>query len=258
MKQYLSLAKKIALDVGSYQLGELRKKRTIRYKGKFDIVTEVDKECERRIVTAIRQTFPGHDILAEEGSNRETDSDWRWIIDPLDGTVNYSHRYPLFCVSIALQYRGETVVGVVYEPNRGELFTAIRGEGAFLNEEEKLQVSDTPRVYEAMIATGFGYNVAEAERNNIPEFNRFITQCHALRRDGVAAVDLCYIACGRYDGFWELYLHPWDIAAGGLIIEEAGGRVSNFDGSPLDIFGIEIVASNGRIHQEMLKILQDD
>lgn len=255
MKKLLSLTKKMAMDAGNYQVAELHKKRTIEYKSKFNMVTEVDKECERRIVAQIRESFPDHDILAEEGSKKNSNSEWLWVIDPLDGTTNYSHRYPLFCVSIALLHKGEAVMGVVYEPNRRELFTAIKGEGAYLN-EEKIRVSETKEVTSSMIATGFAYNFTEIERNNVAEFNRFIKKCHAIRRDGVAAVDLCYIACGRYDGFWELYLQPWDIAAGALIVKEAGGEVSLFDGRPLDIFDVEIVASNGQVHQEMLEIIR--
>lgn len=256
MRDYTQPAIEIAREAGQLQVEKLAKSRTIEYKGKFNIVTEVDKACEKLIVEFLRDRFPGHDILAEEGTDIDKNSEWLWIIDPLDGTVNYSHRYPLFSVSIALLNKGKPVVGVVYEPNRDELFVAERGGGALLN-EKPIRVSPTKDVYASLIATGFAYNVADVERNNVKHFNHFIKKCHALRRDGVASTDLCYVACGRFDGFWELFLKPWDIAAGGLIVEEAGGRVSSFSGGPLDIFGDEIVASNGIIHQEMLSVLND-
>lgn len=250
------MAIEVAKEAGQFQLERLASKKTIEYKGKFNIVTEVDKACEKLICDAIKKQFPSHDILAEEGIGAVSQkSDWLWIIDPLDGTVNYAHRYPLFSVSIALLHKGKVVVGVVFEPNRGELFVAERGGGVLLN-DKPIRVSETKEVYSSMIATGFAYNVAEVEQNNLICFNRFIKKCHAIRRDGVASVDLCYIACGRYDGFWEFFLKPWDIAAGALIIEEAGGRLSMIDGSPLNIFGDEIVASNGTIHEEVLGILK--
>lgn len=258
MRDYCLAAMEIAREAGELQLEELAKTRTIEYKGKFNIVTEVDKACEKLICDFLKERFPSHDILAEEGTgtkNTKKNSEWLWIIDPLDGTVNYAHGYPLFAVSIALLHKGHAVVGVVFEPNRGELFAAERGGGAVRN-EKPIRVSQVKDVYSSMIATGFAYNVADVERNNLACFEKMIRKCHAIRRDGVASTDMCYAACGRFDGFWELYLKPWDIAAASLIVEEAGGRVSMFDGSPLDIFGDEIVASNGIIHEEMLQILK--
>lgn len=255
MRDYTQAAVEIAREAGVLQIEKLKTARTIEYKGKFNIVTEVDKACEKLIVDFLKEKFPGQDILAEEGSDVKTKSDWLWIIDPLDGTVNYAHTYPLFSVSIALLHKGKPVVGVVYEPNRDELFVAEKGGGALLN-DKPIRVSKTKDVYSSLIATGFAYNVADVDNNNLQHFSRFIRKCHALRRDGVASTDLCYIACGRFDGFWELYLKPWDIAAATLIVKEAGGEVSMFDGRPLDIFGDEIVASNGMIHREMLGILK--
>ncbi len=255
MRDYVKPAMEIAKEAGALQIEKLKTARTIEYKGKFNIVTEVDKACEKLIVDFLKDQFPAHDFLAEEGTNLKTKSDWLWVIDPLDGTVNYAHAYPLFAVSIALLNKGKPVVGVVYEPNRDELFVAERGGGALLN-EKPIRVSKTKEVYSSLIATGFAYNVADTEQNNLQQFSRFIKKCHALRRDGVASTDLCYVACGRFDGFWELYLKPWDIAAACLVVEEAGGEVSMFDGRPLDVFGDEIVASNGIVHGEMLRILQ--
>lgn len=255
MRDYTQPAIEIAREAGQLQVEKLAKGRTIEYKGRFNIVTEVDKACEKLIVDFLRDRFPGHDILAEEGTDIDKNSEWLWIVDPLDGTVNYSHRYPLFSVSIALLNKGKPVVGVVYEPNRDELFVAERGGGALLN-DQPIRVSKTKDVYSSLIATGFAYNVADVDRNNMNHFNHFIKSCHALRRDGVASTDLCYVACGRFDGFWELFLKAWDIAAASLIVQETGGRVSSFSGGPLDIFGDEIVASNGIIHEEMLGILK--
>lgn len=255
MRDYTQAAIEIAREAGELQIERLSQARTIEYKGKFNIVTEVDRTCEKLICDFLKEKFPTHDFLAEEGTDTKTDSEWLWIIDPLDGTVNYAHAYPLFAVSIALLHKGQVVVGVVYEPNRDELFVAERGGGAVMN-DRPIRVSKIKDIYSSMIATGFAYNVSEVDRNNVSHFHRFIRECHAIRRDGVASVDMCYVACGRYDGFWELYLKPWDIAAASLVIEEAGGKLSAFNGKPLDIFGDEIMASNGIIHEEMLGILK--
>lgn len=255
MRDYTQPAIEIAKEAGWLQVEKLQTPRTIEYKGKFNIVTEVDKTCEKLITEYLKDKFPTHDILSEEGTDLKKNSDWLWIIDPLDGTVNYAHGYPLFAVSIALLNKGEPVVGVVYEPNREELFVAEKGGGSLLN-EKPIRVSKTKDVYSSLIATGFAYNVADCDQNNLEQFSRFIKKCHALRRDGVASTDLCYVACGRFDGFWELYLKPWDIAAAALIVQEAGGCVSMLNGKALDIFGDEIVASNGIIHEEMLGILK--
>lgn len=253
--KYMETAIEAAKEAGRLQLQALGKAHHIEYKGAANIVTEVDKQSEAVIINRIRKEFPCHDTLAEEGSDKKTNSEWLWIIDPLDGTVNYSHGYPLFAVSIALQYKGEVIAGVVFEPNRNELFTAEKGGGAFLN-GRRISVSKTAELQNSLLDTGFAYNVHLGEKNNnLNHFSDFLLKAQAVRRDGAAASDLCYVAAGRFDGFWELYLQPWDIAAGQLIITEAGGRVSAFDGSPLDIYGKEIVASNGLVHEQMLKVL---
>jgi myo-inositol-1(or 4)-monophosphatase len=231
----------------------LGKAHEINHKGVANIVTEIDKKCEEAIISRIRKEFPTHAILAEESGRKDSSSEYRWIIDPLDGTVNYAHGYPLFCVSIALEKNGEVVLGVIYEPNRDELFVAEKGGGATCN-GKKISVSRTAELKNALLDTGFAYNIHEGEReDNLDNFARFIRKTRAIRRDGAAGADLCYVACGRFDGFWELYLAPWDIAAGQLIVTEAGGRVSKFDGSALDIYGPEILATNGRIHEEMVR-----
>ena len=256
MRDYLNAAIEIAKEAGEIQLEGLNKAKKIEYKGnRFNIVTQIDKACEKLIVDYLKDKFPSHDILAEEGTDVKQDSEWLWIVDPLDGTVNYAHGYPLFAVSIALLRKGKPVVGVVLEPNRNELFVGEHGGGAMLN-DKPIRVSSSKTIEGSMISTGFAYNVNETRLNNIDHFNHFIQKCHAVRRDGVASVDMCYTACGRYDGFWELFLKPWDIAGAAVIVAEAGGKLSMFDGSPLDIFGDEIVASNSLIHQEMLDILK--
>jgi len=230
----------------------------VEHKGVINLVTEVDKYCEEMIVTYLRQQFPEYAVLAEEGNSVETKSDYKWIIDPLDGTTNFAHSYPLFCVCIALEYRGEIIMGVIYEPNRGEMFTAEKGKGAFCN-GKPIHVSPCKSLQNALLVTGFAYNIQEGERmNNLNHFCNFMLKSHAVRRDGVAGVDLCYVACGRYDGFWELYLKPWDIAAGSLILTEAGGTVTSFDGSKFDVYGTEILATNTTIHNEMKQVLTND
>lgn len=252
---FLELATTIAKKAGQYQLAQLHAPHHVEYKGDINLVTEVDKACEKMIVQAINQQYPDHDILGEEGMALRKQSDYRWIVDPLDGTTNYAHGYPLFCVSIALEHKGEIILGVVYEPNLDELFTAEKGQGSFLN-GTRLVASKTSTVAKSLLSTGFAYNVREVPDNNFKNFEKFIFNAQAVRRDGVAAVDLCYVAAGRYDGFWELYLWPWDMAAGKLILEEAGGRVTRFDGSRFFVEDKEILATNGLIHDEMVRLLK--
>ncbi len=256
---FLKVATSIALESGRIQLASLGRVREVRFKSDINLVTEVDGRCEGMIPRRLRKAFPGHDILTEEagilqkGKDR---SEFRWIVDPLDGTTNYAHGYPLFCTSIALEYRGEVILGVVYDPNHRELFCAIRGEGAFRN-RRRIHVSKTRRLRRSLLSTGFAYNVREADDNNFSHFWNFIMLSQAVRRDGVAAVDLCYVACGRYDGFWELGLWPWDVAAGALIVLEAGGRVSGFGKGRFSIYEKQIAASNGKVHREMLRVIRN-
>lgn len=252
---HLNVAIELAREAGRIQMEGLGKVHNVEYKGITDIVTEVDKKCEKLIVSRLKKEFPTHDILAEEGSGHDTKAEYRWIIDPLDGTINYAHTYPMFATSIALERKGEVVMGVVFEPNKNELFVAEKGSGATCN-GNKIKVSATTDLQKSLLDTGFAYNVHEGEKmNNLDHFAAFILKARAIRRDGAAAVDLCYVACGRFDGFWELFLRPWDIAAGQLIITEAGGTVSKFDGSKLDIYDKEILVSNGHIHKDMIEVL---
>lgn len=245
----------VTRDVGQLQKSYLTRELNIEFKGDINLVTQVDKESERMIVERIRSVFPEHDILAEEGSGGgRKDSPYKWIIDPLDGTTNFAHRYPLFAVSIALEFKGEIVGAVVYDPNRDEMFRSFKNEKAHLNDTE-IHVSQFAPLSRAMVSTGFAYNLRETDNNNLNHFSNMLMEAQAVRRDGVAAIDLCYVACGRYDAFWELYLYPWDTAAGMLILTEAGGRVTRFDGQPYTPYDKDILATNSLIHDDMMAVL---
>lgn len=228
--------------------------KIIDYKGAIDLVTATDREAEHKIVEVIERHFADHAILAEEETNlRGTDGNYRWLIDPLDGTTNFAHSYPHFCVSIALEYVGEVILGLVYDPLRGECFKAVKGEGAMLN-GSPIQVSSVQELDKALLATGFPYDRREKADFYLSFFKAFMTRCQGIRRNGSAALDLCYVACGRLDGFWELKLKPWDVAAGCLIVVEAAGRLSDFSGDKFSISSNETLASNGFIHDEMAQI----
>jgi myo-inositol-1(or 4)-monophosphatase len=229
----------------------------ISNKSELDLVTESDLASEKLIIERIKTFYPRHAILAEEsGASAPADREereWRWIIDPLDGTTNYAHGYPCFCVSMGLEHQGKLELGVIYDPVRDELFTAERGQGAALN-GRRIQVSPTRSLSSALLCTGFPYDVRERSEF-ARHFTNFIMNAQAVRRDGSAALDLAYVACGRFDGFWEEGLHPWDVAAGVLLIDEAGGRVSDYDGAALDIYSPPILASNGLVHEQMMRVL---
>jgi len=226
----------------------------ITYKGELDLVTQIDTLSEKTIVAHIQSHFQDHQILAEEGNNQTSDSPYRWIIDPLDGTTNYAHRFPCFCVSIAVEYQKTIEIGVIYDPIRKELFVAEKGKGATLN-QQPLSVSSRPILKEALLVTGFAYNLRDNPNNNLNHFSRLLMRAQGIRRMGSAALDLCYVAAGRLDGFWELNLKPWDTAAGSLILTEAGGQVTDFSGKTFLIDKPEILATNGKIHQEMVDVL---
>ncbi len=230
------------------------KAQKISYKGKLDLVTDTDCLSEDTIVGFLKREFPEHGILAEERREIQSRSAYRWILDPLDGTTNFAHGYPFFCVSLACELNSEIVWGAVYDPLRDELFTAELQQGAELN-GTPLRVSTTDDIGQALLCTGFPYDVQESDDNNLNHFENFIKVCRAIRRDGSAALDLCYVAMGRFDGFWEMKLNPWDIAAGCLLVAESGGTVTNFDGKPCDITTGEVAASNSRIHAEMVRVL---
>jgi myo-inositol-1(or 4)-monophosphatase len=226
----------------------------IAYKGAVDLVTDADRASEALLVDHLHHLLPEAAILAEEGSGRDGATDRVWIVDPLDGTTNFAHGYPVFCIAVALELCGEIVTGVVHDPTRGESFTAVRGQGAWLN-DRPLRVSETPSLDRALVVTGFPYDVWTTERDNLTQFRRFVKTAQAVRRDGSAALNLAYVAAGRFDGFWEESLAPWDVAAGALLVREAGGVTSGYRGDPLDIRGGNAVAANPHLHGEMVRLL---
>lgn len=254
MKAFLETAVRAARSAGAIQRQRLWEEHDIRFKGEIDLVTEVDRACEDLIVAAIRGAHPGHGILAEEGTRDAGISRHRWIVDPLDGTTNYAHGFPWFCVSIALEIDGEVRLGVIYHPVMDELFTAVKGEGAFVN-GRPIRVSSRQPLKQCLLATGFPYDRTRDNENNFAHFINFQFAARAVRRAGAAALDLAYVAAGRLDGYWELKLKPWDVAAGQLLVAEAGGRVTNHAGEFFAIDDHRILASNGLIHDEMLAVL---
>ena len=254
----LDFAIQTARDAGRLLAERFGRKIEITNKSELDLVTESDLASEHLIIEHVKTYYPRHSILAEEsGASNPHDGDsqngWRWIIDPLDGTTNYAHGYPCFCVSIGLEHNGELQVGVVYDPVRDEMFAAERGRGASLN-GRRITVSRTMNLSAALLCTGFPYDVRQ--RNEFARhFASFIMHAQGVRRDGAAALDLAYVAAGRFDGFWEEGLKPWDVAAGALIVAEAGGRISNYHGEALDIHTPPVIASNGLIHEQMMNVL---
>ncbi len=251
------LAERIAREAGALQRERYETRLSVQSKSvPIDLVTDVDLACERLIVDTIFRERPDDAILAEEGSGADgAGARFRWVIDPLDGTMNYAHGYPRFCVSIGVEEAGRGAVGVVYDPLLDELFAASRGAGATRN-GAPIEVTRESELSRALLATGFAYDVHESEDDNLVNFARFAKLARGLRRDGSAALDLCYVACGRFDAFWEQKLHPWDVCAGNLIVEEAGGRTSDFAGDPAKGDGRETVASNGPLHDAVIEVLQ--
>lgn len=247
-------ARRFAEEAGEYLRSRFSRRRTITHKGAIDLVTEADTASERLIAKRIRAAFPDHDILGEEKVNLDRGARMRWIVDPLDGTVNYAHGYPIFGVSIAVADRGRIVAGAVRVPMLDETFWAWRGGGSRLN-GRRLRVSRTASLRQALVATGFPYDLHENPGRIYHDLARIAQRAQGVRRPGSASFDLCCVAAGRFDGFWELRLHPWDVAAGALLVEEAGGRLTGYAGTGFDVMAREIVASNGRIHREMLSLL---
>jgi myo-inositol-1(or 4)-monophosphatase len=252
--RYLAAAAQAALRAGAIQRKHLGQEIEVRHKGTIDIVTEVDRACEDAIVSVIRERFPDHDIVTEETDLGRTGSRYVWFTDPLDGTTNYAHGYPFFCSSVALTVSGEVVAGAVFDPVKEELFTAEKGGGSYVN-GARLRVSSSTELLQSLLVTGFPYDVQTDLAGKLRLFSRFMGAAQAVRRDGAAALDLCYVAAGRYDGFWEERLQPWDMMAGKLIVEEAGGRVSRFDGTPLGTAADELLATNGPLHGPMMAVL---
>jgi myo-inositol-1(or 4)-monophosphatase len=268
IEQFKKIAIQAALKGGGILSKHRGKVKNIRYKDEVNLVTEVDRISEKAILQIIKRNFPDHAILTEESEEfipegKKSRYIYKWIIDPLDGTTNYAHGLPIYCVSIALEKNGKIILGVVYNPNLDELFVAEKGKGAFLSEglgsakrKRKISVSQTAKLLQSLLATGFPYDVRTSEINNLDHFANFYKKAQAVRRGGSAVLDLCYLAMGRFDGFWELKLSPWDVAAGSLMVEEAGGKVTDFLGGPFNVYLKEILASNGKIHQQMMEVLK--
>jgi myo-inositol-1(or 4)-monophosphatase len=252
--RHLAVATEAVLRAGRIQKARYASGVAVEYKGAIDLVTEVDRACELAILETIRSRYPTHDIVTEETDLARTGSREVWFIDPLDGTVNFAHSYPFFCASVALAIDGEIVAGAVFDPLRDELFSGEKGGGAHLN-GRRLKVTTASRLIESLVITGFPYDLHEKLDERLRPFNRVMALARAVRRDGAAALDLCYVAAGRFDGFWELKLHPWDVAAGLLIVEEAQGRTSDLHGGPAPRSGREMLASNGRIHDALIDVL---
>ncbi len=267
---FLPAMSAIAREAGALLLGYFHQHLKIEYKGEADLVTAADRAAEVLIRDRIRQRWPAHDVLGEEQGLSDQGSDYRWYVDPLDGTTNFAHGYPVFCVSIALEHsalerrapkhqeleqRGNRLAAVIYDPMRDELFSAEQGRGAQLN-GETIHVSKTTALRECLLATGFPSHKRH-KNPNIYFYHQITLHTHGVRRAGSAALDLCNVACGRFDGFWEFNLNPWDTAAGVLIVEEAGGKVTRFDGSPFELNSRETLASNGLIHGALLREFED-
>ncbi len=254
-KTFLATAQEAALAAGDYLKQAFAQSKGVTYKGAVDLVTDSDKKSQDIIRDIIQKKFPSHSILGEESLDEQKDRDLLWLIDPIDGTTNFAHSLPLFCSSIGLMVEGQVQAGVVYIPMLDELFSVSRGNGAYLN-GSPIRVSGEKDLGKSLLATGFPYDRRTSLENNVNHFNRFIVRCQGIRRMGAAAIDLCYTAAGRLDGYWELKLYPWDTAAGALMLEEAGGKVTNFEGEGFDHFKKACLASNGHIHQQMVDLLQ--
>jgi len=254
----LSVAIGAARAAGDLLLQYARTGFRIEHKNPIDLVTDADHAAEQCVIDCIRAKYPTHQILAEErGAEVQPASRYHWIIDPLDGTTNFAHGFPFYAVSIGVEYYGCGLIGVVYDATRNELFTAQAGGGARLN-GAPIMVSATEHLDGALLVTGFAYDIRDTPNNNLNHFARFALKAQGLRRTGSAALDLCYVAAGRFDGFWEVKLNPWDMAAGVIVLREAGGKVTDFSGNPHSIYQPELVASNGLVHEAMLSVLRED
>ena len=257
MSRYLPDLERIAREAGALLMGHFARHVTIEYKGDVDLVTVADRSSEELIVTRLHERWPEHGIVAEEGTRSDTGAEYRWYVDPLDGTTNFAHGYPVFCISIALvrQEDDQLEVGLLYDPTRDEMFTAEHGAGATLN-GKPMYVSKTTRLAESLLGTGFPSHKRH-QNPNIHFYHQLTLRSHGVRRAGSAALDLACVACGRYDGYWEFRLNPWDTAAGVLLVEEAGGKVTRFDGKPFRLDSREVLASNGLIHDELIRNFEE-
>jgi len=253
-REHMELALEAARKAGAHLKAHFGARQPVEYKGEIDLITARDRESQDMIYDVLHRRFPDSALLGEEDGAVPAPADSQWLIDPLDGTTNYAHGLPLFCVSLAFREHGQTRVGVVFNPMLGEMFRAVRGQGAFLD-ANRLTVSREGDLGRSLLATGFPYDIRRSPARSLDLFGHFVGRGRAVRRCGAAALDLAYTAAGRFDGFWEMKLSPWDTAAGALLVEEAGGRITDFSGAPFDPFGRECLASNGLIHGDMLEIL---
>lgn len=257
LDNFLKTAVESVKEAGRIQKERFGENFKIEHKGEINLVTEVDYQCERAIIDIIKRDYPEHEILTEEAGSVKTapNSRYKWIIDPLDGTTNYAHSYPCFCASVGLEIDGDIVIGAVYNPMLDELFTSVKGNGAYLN-GNKIKVSKIGDINTSLLATGFPYDIRDSKENNLNHFYNFAVRAQAIRRPGSAVLDLCYLAAGRFDGFWELKLYPWDMAASSLIVQESGGMITDFRGGNFSLYKGEMLASNGLIHKDMINILE--
>jgi myo-inositol-1(or 4)-monophosphatase len=258
MLKHEGFLKQLILDAGSRLKRQFGRVKTIQYKegAATNLVTNVDRDIENFIKGKIRKEFSEDSILAEESPAEDLLSGRKWIIDPLDGTTNFAHGLPIFCISIGIEIEGKVIAGAVYNPITEELFFARKGKGATLN-GRKIRISTAKKLQQALLVTGFPYTVHSHPENSLPYFNTLIKHAQGIRRLGSAAIDLCYLAMGRFDGFFEVYLNPWDTAAGMLVLLEAGGTITDFEGRPYSIYQRELAASNGYIHSEMIRVLKE-
>jgi myo-inositol-1(or 4)-monophosphatase len=247
-RRTLNFITQLTQSVGDKIARKSGQRKRISFKGEVDLVTQFDREAQRMIVDALRKKYSQYGILSEEDVNRDTGNPIRWIVDPIDGTTNFAHGLPIWAISIGLEVEGEILLGAVYDPTRCEMFSAIRKHGAHLNGKKI-------RLEHSLLVTGFPYDIRRSKQNHLRQFSDFAVRARAVRRLGSAALDLCYTACGRFDGYWELKLSPWDQAAGSLILREAGGRVTDFAGREFDIYGDEVLGTNGFIHRPMMRVL---
>ncbi|HYH00763.1 MAG TPA: inositol monophosphatase family protein [Terriglobales bacterium] len=254
-QEFVPAMSEIAREAGALLMPYFQRRIGFEYKGDVDLVTEADRASETLIVSRIRAQFPSHDIMGEEGSRRDSGSDYKWYVDPLDGTTNFAHGFPVFCVSLGLEFRSSLIAGVLYDPTRDELFAAEQGSGAYLN-DERIHVSKTEKLGESLLATGFPSHKRN-KNPNIYFYHTITLRSHGVRRAGSAALDLANVAAGRVDGFWEFNLNPWDTAAGVVLVREAGGIVTRMDGSPFRLDSRETLATNGIIHQQLMDTMAD-
>lgn len=256
IREFSRVGEEVARAAGRFLRENLHSGFAVSRKGEIDLVTEIDVAAEKMIVSRLKAAFPRHAILAEEMHSSAASGDCKWIIDPLDGTTNFAHGYPVFCVSIGLEIEGVMEWGIVYNPNLEETFTARRGGGALLN-GAPIRVSDTESLGASLLATGFPYDIRTSPQNNLDYFRAFALRAQGIRRAGSAALDLCYVAAGRFDGFWEFKLNPWDCAPGYLMVREAGGMVTDHSGRPGSVYDRECLATNGRIHEPMMDVVRE-